>query len=184
MRYDSRRHSLRALTKDAHSLVDATVGSFETPVDYARYLKGQYIFRLGIEAALAQVSWPASFGDWQFRPLAPLLRADLDDLGVEPPPAPAPPALAPQDLLGVLYVLEGSGLGARVLYRRAREIGFDAGFGARHLAAQAEDHASWPGFLSLLESAQPFEMERTVSASLATFAAAGAAFERRLDVVG
>ena len=184
MLYDSRRHGLRALTKDVHAELDASVGSFGTPVDYVRYLKGQYAFRCAIETALAHVPWPAQLGGWLFRPLLPLLRADLDDLGITPPTAPPAATIAPQDLLGVLYVLEGSSLGARVLVKRARELGFDSGFGARHLAAQAEDRDGWPRFLAMLEAVEPFEMHRTVNASLATFAAAGAAFERRVDVIG
>ncbi|GLK82592.1 biliverdin-producing heme oxygenase [Ancylobacter defluvii] len=183
MLHESRRHRLRALTTDAHAEFDASVGGFEAAVDYVRYLKGQYVFRHAIEAGLARVAWPAAFDDWRFRPLAPLLSADLADLGIAPPPVPPAFPVAPPDLLGVLYVLEGSTLGARVLHRRAADIGFDGRFGARHLAAQAEDRDSWPALLAIIEAFEPFEMERTVNAALAAFAAAGAAFERPLDVV-
>ncbi|GAB4065713.1 biliverdin-producing heme oxygenase [Ancylobacter sonchi] len=184
MHHDSRRHALRALTKDAHAELDASVGGFDSRLDYVRYLKGQYVFRHAAEAGLDRVTWPAEFGDWRPKPLTALLRADLDDLDVELPPAPPALDIAPADLLGVLYVLEGSGLGARVLHRRAAEIGFDEATGARHLAAQAGDRDSWPTFLTQLEAAEPFDMDRTVGAALATFAAAGAAFERPVDAVG
>ncbi|MBS7546017.1 biliverdin-producing heme oxygenase [Ancylobacter oerskovii] len=185
MSHDSRRHLLRSLTQQAHAELDASIGGFDSAGDYAGYLKGQYVFRRAVEVGLAGVTWPAGFGDWRPRPLAPLLLADLEDLDLDPPSSTLPAIeMTPADLLGVLYVLEGSGLGARVLHRRAAEIGFDGRFGARHLAAQAGDRESWPAFLALLESAEPFDMGRTVSAALATFAAAGAAFERPLDAVG
>ena len=61
--------------------------------------------------------------------------------------------------LGLAYVLEGSALGARLLDRQARALGLDAGFGARHLAAQTADLAAWHTFLGALEAADPFDLD-------------------------
>ncbi|MCO5072786.1 MAG: biliverdin-producing heme oxygenase [Rhizobiaceae bacterium] len=54
--------------------------------------------------------------------------------------------------LGMAYVLEGSGLGARILLRRAAKLGLTANYGARHLAKQTNDPARWRSFLTLLDT--------------------------------
>lgn len=175
----SRRHVLRQHTLQAHQQVDAAVGSFDSRSAYARYLTGQLAFRHCVEEALARADWPAVFGAWRPLMAAPLLERDVEDLGLEDGGPRLPPLrLEAGDLIGTVYVLEGSGLGARVLRQRAERLGFTAGYGARHLAAQAGNQDGWRDFLHLLEAAEPFEMERTVAAARAAFDAAGRAFAR------
>ncbi|MDY6962674.1 MAG: biliverdin-producing heme oxygenase, partial [Pseudomonadota bacterium] len=89
------------------------------------------------------------------------------------------PAIGPdlESLLGTLYVIEGSSLGARVLYRRAQKLGLTEIFGARHLAAQAQSGERWKRLLELLEAAPELDLDRTVEASEAMFFAVGQAFE-------
>ena len=57
------------------------------------------------------------------------------------------------ELLGALYVLEGSALGARLIMKSAQALGLGATFGARHLAAQAGDALAWRSYLDLLLNA-------------------------------
>ncbi len=54
-------------------------------------------------------------------------------------------------LLGSLYVIEGSNMGARLLYRDALQLGLGADYGASHLSIQSADKKRWPVFLALLE---------------------------------
>ena len=89
--------------------------------------------------------------------------------------------------LGVLYVLEGSALGARLLLRRAEALGMNSKFGARHLALQTAMPTAWPNFLSILEAASLdiAQEAECVGAAIATFTlferAYGSALRSRRD---
>lgn len=178
-----RRLALRACTAATHSALDARVGRLDTIEGYGRYLLGMYGFRQPLETALAAIALPGCLAGWGSRPLAQAIRADLADLGhaaVAAPPAALPRMGDPSSLLGVLYVLEGASLGARLLYRQARELGLTERRGARHLALQAQGAACWRRFLALLEEAPAFDPAGAAEAALATFALAhGAMAEAR-----
>lgn len=173
-----RRWVLRERTAQAHAAVDAAIGSFSDRTSYERYLTQIYRFRVPIEAALGRVAWPAAIGSWRPRAIGHLIAADLSDLGLPLPPVDAPALHLDGDgLMGVLYVLEGSSLGSKLLLRRAEALGFSASFGARHLA-EASDAGSWRDFLGLLEGQHDVDLEAATAASLATFQAAAAAFRQ------
>ena len=113
---------------------------------------------------------------WRAKAVGHLIEADLADLGIPVPPVEASDlALDGDGLLGVLYVLEGSSLGSRLLYRRAEALGFSASYGARHLA-HASGPESWRDFLGVLETQHELDLDEATAASLATFRAAEAAF--------
>lgn len=173
-----RRFELRNLTSQAHASLDDLVGPFDSLQSYRRYLGGIAAFRLsfGIEKQLAD--WRSALGDWRPNRIDDQLLADLTDLGVEPPALAFPAFVAEsrEDLLGALYVLEGSALGAKILFRRAEELGLRADYGARHLAKQSSA-STWASFVALLEQAEPLDIERTAAASIAAFRAAERAFK-------
>src|SRR5262245_40133704 len=138
MTHQGSRFALRELTRDDHERLDALVGEFSDTDAYGRYLEGMTAFRGAVERELADVDYPDGFGDWRPGLILSELKQDLQDLGRDPPEDGRSFDL-PKDresLLGVLYVLEGSSLGARLLVRRAAALGFSADHGARHLAAQ------------------------------------------------
>lgn len=164
---------MRRATAAAHAELEAIVGPIDSAEAYTRYARGLYAGRAPLEAALRNVDWPASLGGWRPLYVAALLAQDLADLGVDRP-ALAVHALSsdPADLLGTLYVLEGSALGARLLYGQARALGLSAQHGARHLAAQAAS-PTWGSFLNLLESVPGLDMARTGRAARDAFAAMG-----------
>lgn len=166
----SRRFLLRDCTAAAHAALDATVGQLTTRDVYARYLRGIHAFRAAAEPLLATAPWrPKS--------LASLLGADLADLGL--PPRAAVSLDLPEDyssLLGLAYVLEGSALGARLLYPEACALGMSADHGARHLAQQAGDRDAWRAFCSALDAAAPYDPDAAATAAAAAFDAARAAF--------
>jgi len=102
--------------------------------------------------------------------LADLIEEDLADLGRGVGVADSFPAARDRAFaLGIAYVLEGSGLGARLLARRAAELGFDGGCGARHLAAQTSDMARWPAFLDRLEAIELRAREDVIAGAASTF---------------
>ncbi len=133
-----RRNALKEATSSAHAALDALVGGFATVGDYRRYLAGIAAFRLPVEAWLSNNALPPAFADWEPGLVRDELKADLADLET-PEPGIARPFAPPEGegVVGLLYVLEGSTLGARLLAKRAETLGFSADFGARHLFLQA-----------------------------------------------
>lgn len=174
-RVTSRRQSLREATAEAHAGLDRLVGNLDTHDAYVRYLDGITAFRLAVEPLVDDVTGGAGL---HARPiLAELLadRADLDLPPTQPSPRPEPPATA-SARLGWLYVLEGSALGAKLLYRQAQQLGFTSDHGARHLALQAASLETWRQLLDALERAEPFVPDEAHAASNTVFRLAAAAF--------
>jgi len=180
MQSTPRRWLLRDRTADAHAAVDAAIGGFDDLTTYRAYLKALSAFRAPIELQLATLAWPETLGGWRPNSVSSSLAEDMNDLGVTPDPAAASPLRLDGDrLYGTLYVLEGSALGARLLFQRAQALGLSAGYGARHLALLGGSVEGWRGFLARLEEADPFEIDDAVEASVAAFALARAAFVAR-----
>ena len=107
--------------------------------------------RLGLE----QLCVPPSDSDgYRLDARTPALRDDLARLGVEPVGCPMTPLVVPErieTLIGLLYVLEGSRLGARVIARHVR-----ASLGQAvplRFFAEADGAAHWPGFRAFAERA-------------------------------
>ena len=172
---------LRERTRAAHEALDARVGAFADADAYGRYVAGLTAFRVPVEKALADAMAGASPSAVPFSPttIGPLLKSDLSDLGLAEPAMPEPPALdaSTDGLLGALYVMEGSALGARILFKRAQELGFGDSFGARHLARQSGTLDNWRALVAELDRRHDLDLDKAVAASLMTFEAAIDAFE-------
>jgi heme oxygenase (biliverdin-IX-beta and delta-forming) len=174
-----RRDRLRRATAAAHARLDDLVdaaGFFVDRAGYGAYLHATLEAREPLEAALDLAHAAHLYADWPKRKIAAHLRDDLGDLGCQPPASDHSPvtheALRGGDLLGILYVLEGSALGAHVLRPRAAAIGMSPHFGARHLALQTSRSHSWANFLQILEQTplSADEEEDCIAAAVATFA--------------
>jgi heme oxygenase len=178
MHAKTRRLALREASHDIHERLDATVGEWADLAAYRVYLSAMAAFRIGVESALSRLDWPET---WPYRPapLGPDLRSDLADLGLTLPLVTEPSLTlpGPSGLLGALYVLEGSAFGARILRRRAAELGLDDGFGARHLGRMAGEGGSWRAFLGVLEAEPAYDPEEAGAGAEATFRAALRCFE-------
>lgn len=186
MAVSDRRHLLRNRTAAAHAALDEAVGPLDNLDSYRRYLRGLHAFRVPAERLVAAGLAERSAGLDGVAPkgIVELMRADMAELGVAPT---APVALEPvggvSSLLGLIYVLEGSALGARLLKRQAAAIGLGAENGAAHLAAQAESLESWNGFLGALDALPDYNEDEAVAFAEAAFAAALSAFAE-LDATG
>jgi heme oxygenase len=177
MQETSRRWLLRERTAEAHAAVDTAVGGFADLLSYKSYLSAISAFRIPLERQLGAVEWPHTLEGWRPNRVAEAIAADMDDLGVAPIPAATGDLPLDGDrLYGILYVLEGSSLGARLLFRRAQALGLSENHGARHLALLGGSSDGWRGFLERLERAQPFDIELAVDASMAAFNSARVAF--------
>lgn len=175
-----RRFALKQATDAAHRRVEGVVQAasmFGSRAGYLPYLMATYEVRAGFEALLdaagAELVWP----DWRGRRIAGLVAQDIADLGEIAPPLVATAEnvssdLSSGELIGVLYVLEGSALGARVLVDLATEIGLSASFGARHLHAQAGDRAAWRSFLAMMSTAADPPCHQTANQTFEAFARA------------
>lgn len=182
MPMSARRQFLRERTGPIHQELDERVGEFTDRTAYLRYTRGMLGFRRPIEHSLSHMSMPAWFGGFQPNYLASALERDLVALGGEMPAKAVidpglPAVLETGALLGTLYVLEGSTLGARLLVRRAAALGLDETNGAEHLKKQSSDLGNWNAFAALLDSAEDVDDEMMARAAMATFAHALNAFE-------
>lgn len=107
---------------------------------------------------------------WRYRSRLPALQRDLQVLGAELGPFPVSNVSSESDVsavLGVLYVVEGSALGGRVIANRVRAaLGPDVPVG--HLLPADGD--SWLAFVEMLEShCGAFDPECAVEAACRTF---------------
>lgn len=182
--HSERRFVLRSRTREGHEELDAAVGGFDTLEDYTRYIVCLGAFRATMDEAVQRVVWPEHW-DWRPTLVTASLFEDAADLGLSRPlPARGEIDLGDMSrLLGALYVLEGSTLGARVLRKRAAALGLDEHFGARHLALMSNDIARWQSFLLTLEREPAFDVERAVASADAVFALARRCFESELQIV-
>lgn len=162
----SLRSELRAQTSPTHEKLDLIVGNFDSRSEYLNYVRGAYVFRQAVESSLSKDD------EWPMMLLASMAKQDLVDLG-SPVPDLQPWAFeckTPAEHLGVLYVLEGSALGATLLFRRARQLGMNEHFGARHLAMQSAGEAGrWRAFLQKLEAANADSHADAARAAQAAF---------------
>lgn len=177
---DSHSARLRLETREAHARVDALVGidrpnfSVEDWRDYLRRL--ERVVR-PLEAVLRQNArqWAAWLPDAASRWRAHRFADDLAALDVAPlPGAPVPATLCASTAacLGVLYVLEGSTLGARVVLKRLAHLGAPLQASSRaHLRPRVG--AQWQTFCGALDAYgahAPQSFAACKQAALSTFA--------------
>jgi len=177
-----RRSALKAATADAHAALDALVGGFRTLNEYRHYLAGIAAFRLPVEAWLMKTGLPADMPGYEPHMVQDELRADLADLKTDPPAdnrSFTPPEGA--GIVGLLYVLEGSALGARLLAKRAEALGLSAEFGARHLFSQARNFSSWRALSEHMENVRVYDDQAAARWANTAFDYARSAFESVLN---
>ena len=159
---------LRAATRVEHASVDQLFSDFDaaSPGGYRALLAAQAGAFLPIEDALDAAGAGRLLSDWDSRRRGGALSADLIDLGVpRPEPVSAPHFTGDPEMLGGLYVLEGSRLGGSLLSSRT-----SAGAPVRFLTAQPGKGA-WRRLLDLLDDrlAHPLALDAAVEAARASF---------------
>lgn len=151
----SLRGHLRASTTDLHADVDALL----TPLmahgrrGYATFLLRSAAALLPLERALQSANVECVCPDWLVRSRSSALQSDLMDLRLaEPAHVPIPEMRGPAFQLGMLYVLEGSRLGAHVLLNDALRILPPQARCATRYLAHGRGQPLWPTFLQRLEA--------------------------------
>lgn len=185
----SAAHILRLATREAHESVERlssmqrlAEGDLDI-ADYAAVLRGHLAVVAPWERHCAGWLQAISDGDWHYRPRAPLLWTDLQALGTTPSVTDGPASLpdgGPEFRWGMLYVLEGSQLGGRIIARalRQRLPGCERALG--YFEAGVHDPAEWRRFQQRLDRVLVAEQQR--HAAIQGAHAMFALFERYLAV--
>ena len=152
--YSVRRH-LRTATNDLHSDLDARLAPLITQGDtgYAKFLSCSAAALLPIERALGEAGIAAVLPDWPQRSRSEALRLDLSDLSLPEPSSPPSAKIGGRAFqLGMVYVLEGSRLGARLLLREAQFTLGPAARAAMRYLSHGQGLPLWQTFLQRLEA--------------------------------
>lgn len=176
----SRHQRLKSATAASHAVLDSHVGQqgyFSTLTRYTDYVFRMHEFERGFEAAATGIrdDW---LEQWNIAQRVRWLRDDLSALSggvalASPPIERATPTefASPSELLGGLYVVMGSGLGARVLATRSAAIGLPAIGGNVYLTGIG-DSTRWGAFVRFLEAEPNINTEQMCAGALATFVSA------------
>lgn len=178
---------LREATGPQHLRAEAVagmLGATSTVPGYRRFLRAMHGFHRAVEAGLAASGDPCVLAQWPPAANAALIGADLAAMGEVPPPGLAAlDADGPGATLGVLYVVEGSSVGARMLLPAVRAIGDGAAVATRFLQAHAGDATRWRRYQALLcDTPLDADQEQALDASArAAFAAVVRHLEKERD---
>lgn len=162
------RSRLREATRAEHVAVDALFSQFDLSqvTGYRSLLRTMAKAHIGLEAALDAAGAARLVEDWPARRRGGLIRADLTDLGIEAGDGIDPPGFPTEaEVLGGIYVVEGSRLGGALLSSRIAP-----GTPMRFLTAPARPGA-WRNLLALLDRHldHPAQLDLAVSSARACF---------------
>jgi heme oxygenase len=173
-----RRTLLRQATHDLHCELDALAGQLDLRqhADYCKYLLATAGPVIGLEVALEANHVEDIIGDWPHRRRRFSLALDLHALGLTVDAIEVPQRWTASGMLGAVYVLEGSRLGAQVLLKRVEQSDDQRVLAACHFLS-GSDPTLWASFLRTLENADgAFDVNEMVAAARETFAIFGATF--------
>jgi len=163
------RSRLRTATAAAHARLDAQLGRFDLRrlPDYRLFLEMHAAVVPPLEAALARSGVERLFPDWADRSRSSDLRDDLYCVGGAEHPASVVRRFDDGGMIGAMYVLEGSRLGASFLLRTVLESGDPAVTGATEYLRHGEGLPLWPSFLALIErhAGEPGDASRAIGAA-------------------
>ncbi|MFL6548011.1 MAG: biliverdin-producing heme oxygenase [Povalibacter sp.] len=176
----SRREALRLATQDLHRSLDAIVAGYELKRadHYAAFLRASAGPLIALEQLLESAGVQDVLPQWAARRRTEIITRDLRLLGSDATPLQLRRALPTRsEMYGILYVLEGSRLGARWLYARI-QTSDDAQVRGASAYLGAHDIGMWRSYLKALEaSTEVTELQDLVAGALFTFAL----FQRSLD---
>jgi heme oxygenase len=170
------RNLLRNSTTAAHAGVDRHFAAmFAAGLSgYIDFLRASAAAVLTLEQALASARVHEILPDWDARARSTALQGDLQALGVQPPAAHVKVAAVGGEArkFGMLYVLEGSRLGAKILARHVQASSDPRIRAAMRYLRHGEDQPFWPSFVARLEAstATARAPHEAVAGALAPFA--------------
>lgn len=169
------RFALRAATDAAHRRLDAGFAAHDLSrrTDYATFLSAMRDPFVQIEAWLDGADAADLPPDWPARRRADFLLADLRGLAIGAPdtlPEPLPQGLAGAEAPGLLYVLEGSRLGGKVLLRQVLASSDPDVRGNARFLRHGEGARLWPSFAAWLATRPADAEAAAIRGALRAFA--------------
>jgi heme oxygenase len=151
------RTALRSILRDAtaadHARLDARLGALDlcTVAGYRRFLEINAAAVLPLEQSLVLAGVRDMLPDWDDRSRTGALLADLVRVRGVPRRLDAPDLPDRFAVLGTLYVLEGSRLGAAYLLRTVRQCSDPIVSSNTAFLGHGADRQFWPKYLTVLE---------------------------------
>ncbi|PSO16327.1 biliverdin-producing heme oxygenase [Bradyrhizobium sp. MOS003] len=172
------RERLRDATAVAHRDLDAQLTSFHlaTLSGYRRFLQASAGALLPLEAALVEAGVARMFQDWPERSRSAAIAADLGRLGSAAQSTVSVRPLTRSGVLGTMYVLEGSRLGAKFLLKAVADAADPRIGKATDYLSHGAGQRLWQSFLAKLGAEDACDDEAIEAAG-----AAFAAFEQAAD---
>lgn len=164
----SARLALREATRQAHERVDRLFAplKLDSAEGYATFLGAQAAAFVPVEAGLDAAGADDILADWPRRRRAADLLGDLARLN-QPAPAPAAAPIfhGEAQILGAVYVLEGSRLGGTLMKRKVPE-GWPTAF------LSAADPSLWRSLTAYLDArlTTPSDLQAAIGAAASVFA--------------
>lgn len=164
---------LKTATADAHERVERqarVVERLQDGTEQAALMTGFYALHAEVEAAAAPWLRDHPTLDFDARRRTPLLRRSLEAWGVQPPPvAESVTADSPAQALGLMYVVEGSTLGGKIIRKTVVASGGSLD-GLEFLDPYGDaTGARWRSFLAVLADLDEGDVEATVDGALQGF---------------
>ena len=173
------RDRLRDATAAAHRELDAQLSSFDLTVmaGYRRFLRASAGALLPLEAALVEAGVARMFPDWPERSRSAAIAADLGRLGSAAQSTVSVLPLTFGGMLGTMYVLEGSRLGAKFLLKEVADAADPRIAEATGYLSHGAGKRLWQSFLSRLQIEEVSDEDEVIEAARTAFVA----FERAAD---
>ena len=148
------RNILKEATAADHARLDARLGAFdlhELP-GYRRFLEANAAALLPLEGALVAAGVQDILPDWPRHERRHVILRDLADIGGSARQLEPPPLKGCFAVLGTLYVLEGSRLGAAYLLKHISSAADPRILNATAYLTQGTRQHLWQRFLAVLEA--------------------------------
>lgn len=147
------RNLLREATAPDHVRLDGLLAAFDLQsiTGYRRFLEINAAALMPLERSLVAGGVSELLPDWRRRARTDAIRADLASVGGTERPLAQPSLDRHFDLLGTLYVLEGSRLGAAYLIRSVQRSADPRVSSATAYLGHGAGLKLWPSFVTVLE---------------------------------
>lgn len=169
----SLRDALRSGTRTAHARIDATFSAFDISSfeGYRDFLAAQAGALIPLEDALDRFGAGLPVADWPRRRRGEALMRDLEVLGTRATFLVAPTIGSDAEMVGMLYVLEGSRLGARLLRDRAMQSTCPQVQQACRFLDHGMGERLWVSFVATLDriAASGIDVPAAIRGALAAF---------------
>jgi heme oxygenase len=174
------RDRLRDATAAAHRELDAQMSAFDLSVfsGYRRFLQASAGALLPLEAALVEAGIDRLFPDWPERARSEVIAADLDRLAREAHATVSVSPLTRSGMIGTMYVLEGSRLGAKFLLKTVADAADPRISEATAYLSHGAGKRLWQSFLAKLASEEACDEDEVIAAARGAFAAFELAADR------